>query len=96
MLDKKETTHIQSIVGNFLYYGRALDSTILPALNEIGLQQSQPTQQTKEKCLQLMDYLATYPNVFIRYHASDMKLHVDTDAAYLVLPEARSQIAGYY
>ena len=25
-----------------------------------------------------------------------MCLHIDTDAAYLVAPEAKSQIAGYY
>ena len=29
---------IQSIVGSLLYYGRALDSTILPALNDIAHQ----------------------------------------------------------
>ena len=43
-----------------------------------------------------MDYLHTHPNAFVRYHASDMVLHVDSDAAYLVLPKARSRIAGYY
>ena len=43
-----------------------------------------------------MDYIATYPNCFIRYHASDMILSIDSDAAYLVLPGARSRIAGYY
>ena len=43
-----------------------------------------------------MDYLATYPNAFIRYRASDMILNVDSDAAYLVLPGARSRIAGFY
>ena len=43
-----------------------------------------------------MDYAATYPNAVIRYHVSDMILHVDTDAAYLVLPKARSRIAGHY
>ena len=40
--------------------------------------------------------VATYPNAFIRYHASNMILTVDSDAAYLVLPKARSRIAGFY
>ena len=40
--------------------------------------------------------MSTYPNVFLRYYASDMKLHVDSDAAYLVAPKAPSRIAGYY
>ena len=32
----------------------------------------------------------------LRYHASDMILHVDSDAAYLVLPRARSRLAGHF
>ena len=42
-----------------------------------------------------MDYLSTYPNAF-RYYDSDKILHVDSDAAYLVAPKARSRIAGFY
>ena len=69
---------------------------MLPALNEIATQQAKPTEFTKKKCQRLMDYAATYPNVYIRYHASDMVLHVDSDAAYLIAPKAKSRIAGYY
>ena len=65
-------------------------------LNDLPQQQSQPTIATREKCNRLMDYIATYPNAFIRYHASDMILNVDSDAAYLVLPNARSRIAGFF
>ena len=43
-----------------------------------------------------MDYVATYPNAYLRYYASDMVLHVDSDAAYLVAPNARSRISGYF
>ena len=43
-----------------------------------------------------MDYLNTYPNASIRYHASDMILHIDSDAAYLVAPKSRSRVAGFY
>ena len=43
-----------------------------------------------------MDYAATYPNVYIRYFASDMVLHIDSDAAYLVALKAKSRIAGFY
>ena len=44
----------------------------------------------------LLDYAATYPDVTIRFHASDMILHAESDAAYLVQPEAKSWIAGYF
>ena len=96
LLSKKETTHLQSTAGSFLYYARAIDSTTLPALNEIASTQAQPTEKTKAAAQQLMDYVHTHPNTFVRFYASDMVLHVDSDAAYLVLPKARSRIAGYY
>ena len=96
LLTPIKTKHIQSTTGSFLYYGRAIDYTILPALNDIASAQAQPTRQTKEKTQQLMDYLHTYPDVYVRYYASDMVLYVDSDAAYLVAPKARSRIAGYF
>ena len=43
----------------------------------------------------LLDYLCTYPNAVLRYYAGDMQLSVKSDAAYLVLPGAKSRIAGY-
>ena len=95
-LNKTEPITVQSITGSILYYARAVDPTMLPALNDIATQQAKPTQKTLRKCYQLLDYCATYPSAIIRYHASDMVLHVDSDAAYLVLPGARSRIAGYY
>ena len=96
LLDKKETTRIQSIVGALLYYGRSIDNTILPALNDIAMFQSKPTEHIRDKCTRLLDYVSTFPNVTLRYHASNMHLHVDSDAAYLVAPKARSRIAGFY
>ena len=84
------------MVGSLLYYARALDGTMLPISNATSSRQTKPTQQTKDKCKRLLDYAAIYPNTFIRYHATDMVLHVDSDAAYLVLPKARSRIARYY
>ena len=45
-LDKSTTGKIQAIVGTFLYYGRAIDGTILPTVNEILANQSKPTINT--------------------------------------------------
>ena len=50
LVSPKDTRWIQNVVGTFLYYGRALDYTILPALNEMGLQQHMPTETTRKKC----------------------------------------------
>ena len=37
-----------------------------------------------------MDYAHLHHNDVIRYCASNMQLHINSDAAYLVLPNARS------
>ena len=44
----------------------------------------------------LLDYSSTHPNAVIKYYATDMILHMETDAAYLVAPKARSRISGFY
>mmetsp|Transcript_28285 Transcript_28285/g.32953 ORF Transcript_28285/g.32953 Transcript_28285/m.32953 type:complete len:127 (-) Transcript_28285:506-886(-) len=69
---------------------------MLPALNEIGTTQAKPTENSMKAVKQLLDYAATYPNPKIRFYASDMILYADSDAAYLVLPNAKSRIAGYF
>merc|ERR1712115_764179 len=56
LLDKKDTTWIQSGVGSLLFWARAIDYTLLPFLNIIGTQQSKPTVQTKEQTKGLLDY----------------------------------------
>ena len=89
LLDKKKIKYVQQEVGCFLYYARAVDNTILPALNKIALQQAHPTQNTLQNIQMLFDYLYTYPNAKIRFYASDMKLYIDSDAAYLIAPKAK-------
>ena len=49
LLNKQETKRIQSIVGALLYYGRSIDNTILPALNDISMFQAQPTEKNKRQ-----------------------------------------------
>ena len=44
----------------------------------------------------LLDYLATYSNAVLHYKASEMYLHINTDAVYLVAPGANNHIAGYF
>ena len=95
-LDNKGTKFVQSTTGSLLYYSRAVDPTILPALNEIATSQARPTENTRKKVQWLLDFVATYPNAKIRFYKSDMILYVDSDAAYLVLPNARSRFAGHF
>ena len=92
----KYIREIQSIAGSILHYRQAMDYTTLPALNDISREQTKPASKTKKDCIQLLYCVATHPQVCTRYHASDMVLHVDSDAACLVLPGAKSRIASFY
>jgi hypothetical protein len=94
-LDKIDIKFVQSCVGSLLYYAHAVDAMMLPAINEISGSQASPTTNTMKACTTLMDYAHTYPLAILHYHASDMALHIDSDAAYLVLPNARSHYAGH-
>ena len=89
-------TEIQQKIGSLLYYARALDYTMLPSLSDISTTQAKPTTNTAKKVDWLFDYCATYSLVKMRFHASDMILHVESDAAYLIALGAKSRIAGYY
>ena len=52
--------------------------------------------KTKRKCQKMMDYAATYPDIFIQYYTRDLILNVDSDAEYLVAPKAKSRISGHF
>ena len=95
-LPPKGIRRVESIVGWILYHARALDSTMLPSLNDIGSKQASATTSTKKQYTMLIDYAATYPNAKIRFYASVMNLQADSDAAYLILPFACSRYAGYF
>ena len=95
-LNAAETIRIQSIIGTFLFYARAIDCTMLVALNALAEQQSKPTEQTIQAINQLLDYAVTHPNATIRFHKSGMILHVHSDASYLSEPKARSRVGGFF
>ena len=63
-----------SVVGCILYYARAIDIPLLPALIEIGSDQAKATKETLAATKKLLDFVATLPNAVIRYVASDMCL----------------------
>ena len=69
---------------------------MIPELNQISIQQAQPTQLTMKKVQHLMDYANNYQNTCLSFYSSYITLIVDLDAAWLVLPKSRSRIAGYF
>ena len=88
--------HVQQIVGVFLYYGRAINNTILKALNSIATSQAHGTEATMDACTRLLSYAATHPDAVICFHASNMVLYIDADAAYLNEPKAKSTAGAYF
>jgi len=88
--------YIRQVVGSFLYYARAVDMTILTALNDIAAEQAKPTQRTMQRVEQLLDYMHTNPDAVIRFRASDMILNLHSDASYLSAARGRSRAGGYF
>jgi len=95
-LDKAQAKRLQRIIGIFLYYGRALDLTMLVSLGTLVAVQAEGTQATVEACTQLLNYAATHPDATLRFTASDMILNIHSDASYLSESKARSPAGGYF
>jgi hypothetical protein len=68
---------------------------IIP-LNDIAAEQTTSMENTKTAAGQLLDYLATHPDAKIRFHASDMILHIHSDASYLSVSKAISRLEGLF
>jgi hypothetical protein len=94
MMAPVEIKHKQRSTGKFLFYGRAIDNTMLHALNDIA--SAKNTKETVAAVTYFLNYCACNPNAQIIYRASDMILQGDSDAAYLVCPEAKSRAGGYH
>jgi hypothetical protein len=95
-LTAQQCLTIQKVTGSVLYYARAVDPTVLMPLNDIATEQTKATEKTQAATNQMLDYLGTHPDATIRYHASDMVLHIHNDASYLSVSNARSCLGGLF
>ena len=53
---------------------------MLVTLGTLASAQSKDTATTMNAAIQLLNYAATHPEATIRFHASDMILHIHSDA----------------
>ena len=83
LLPAKKINLVQQIVGTLLYYSITANPNILTALGSISAQQAKGTEKTYADTLWLLNYAATHPNATIKYTASDMILHIHSDASCL-------------
>jgi hypothetical protein len=95
-LTAKQCLTIQKVTGSVLYYARAVDPTILMPLDGIATKQTKATKKTQADTNHLLDYVATHRDATIRYHDSDMILHIYSDTSYLSVSNARSRLGGLF
>ena len=81
LLQPDNITKLHQIIGALLYYSRAVDGTLMATLSELASAQSQGTQETMQATKNLMDYFHTHSDAKIRYCASQMQLHIQSDAS---------------
>lgn len=95
-LTPAQVTHLQQVIGTFLYYARAVDSTMLVPLGSLAAAQTTATTATLQHLTQFLDYSSTYPDATVRFSASPMILTVHSDASYLSESHARSRAGGIF
>jgi hypothetical protein len=95
-LSDKDVNKLQQLTGTLLYYARAVDPTLIMPINVLASEQSNATEVTADKVIKLLNYCNTHPEKKIRYHASDMILHIHSDASYLSENEAKSRAGGFF
>lgn len=69
---------------------------MMHALNELASQISNGTEKTVKAMNHFLDYCTTHPNAILKFHASNMKLWIHTDASYLCQPKSHSRYGGFH
>jgi hypothetical protein len=95
-LSAKQCINIQKITVSVLYYAREVYPTVLMLLNVIATEHTKATEKTQAAADQLLGNMATHPDTKIRYHASDMILHIHNDASYLSVSTALIWMGGIF
>jgi hypothetical protein len=95
-LNKDDMKYTQAVVGTLLYYGRAVDSTILPAFSAIATKQAKPTAKMMARVKQLLDYCALQEEAIMTFKASNMVLQVHSNAGYANKKKSCSQAGGHF
>jgi hypothetical protein len=95
-ISAKDVNKLQQLTGTLLYYARAVDPTLLMPINVLASAQSRCIAVTADKVIKLLNYCNTHPETKIRYHASDMIIHIHSDVSYLSEREAKSVAGGFF
>jgi hypothetical protein len=96
VLSDKNVNKLQQLTGTLLYYARAVDPTLIMPINVLASEQSNANEVTADKVIKLLNYCNTHPGTQTRYHASDMILHIHSDASYISENEAKIRAGGLF
>jgi hypothetical protein len=77
-VNSKGTKRIQEVLGTLLYYARAVDCIMIPAIGTIATQQANATTATMKAITKLLSHCATHPScscalLFQRHDSMDRK-----------------------
>ena len=82
-MDDNNQKILQKIVGNFIYYTRAVDPTIIMALNSLAEVQNTLTIETAKQVTQFLTYSAKYADAVTEYRRRIMVICIYLDASYI-------------
>ena len=83
---------LQKFVGEILWYATALAHDVLTAISKLSAQQTSPTSDTFPFTIErIQGYFKQYGNHKIQFQASDMKLHIMSDASFDAEPHSKSR-----
>jgi len=91
-LNEADTLFVQIVLGALLYYSRAVDSTMLTAINHIAT--TGFTEKALAAATYLLIYAKTHPTAHVRFRASDMVARAQCDASFNGRSKGRSTQGG--
>jgi hypothetical protein len=95
-LSNNDVNKLQQLTCTLLYYARAVYPTLIMPINVLASEQTNATEVTADKVIKLLNYCNTHQETKIRYHASDMILHIHSDVSYLSENESKSRAGGFF
>ena len=95
-LSKGDKTFVMKITGTFLFYARAINSTILPGLSAIASEQNPPTENTMKWVKQFLYCASSQEEAISTFNVSGMVLAIHSNYYYLSENNARSRAGGHH
>ena len=95
-LTESQIIYFRQVIGAFLFYACAMDSTIITTVGSIATHLSTSKWDSiNNRINHFLEYAATHPDAKVSYHKIDMHIWVYIDASYLTEPKSKSQAGGY-